>query len=81
MRFRFHRGGLDESLKTTTEVQNKEELLDHINAFDFCKIVEIKFEYYANDPRAWGDTWIVMKRMNGTDNWGVAGFSDGTFDR
>jgi hypothetical protein len=32
--FRWHRGGLDESLKTTVEVCTREELFAHMQATD-----------------------------------------------
>lgn len=75
VRFRFHRGGLAASLATTITVADKAELANCVNAaWDFgprLKAEDITCEYYADDPRSWGPTWIV------TCKDGVMGFSDG----
>jgi hypothetical protein len=75
VRFRFHRGGLAESLATAIEVADKAHLADRLNAaWDFGPRLtagDISCEYYADDPRSWGPTWIV------TCKDGVMGFSDG----
>jgi hypothetical protein len=82
MRYRHHRGGLEESLDTTVKVNSLEELLAHINKVwkPFGKIVEeIKFDYACMDDRTGWDTYYVLQRLQGEDRWTVAGMSDGNF--
>lgn len=83
MKYRHHRGGLEESLKTTVEVSTLEELIIHLNAVWGCwgKIVEeVKFQYCGMDERIDWDTYYVLQRLHGEDTWTVAGMSDGVFE-
>jgi hypothetical protein len=82
MRYRHHRGGLDESLETTVEVNTLEELIAHINKDweVWGKVVaEIKFDHVGMDERIGWDTYYVLQRFQEEDTWTVAGFSDGKF--
>lgn len=86
-KFRWHRGGLDESMATVQEVGSFEELQAIIHAhhkeiwphMDFT--TEIKFSYCGPDPRIGWDTWYVLSRIPEADgnmeDWGVAGMTDG----
>lgn len=51
--FRFHRGGLDESLKTTVIVKNMEELKEVIKDswFDFLDIPTVKSNFEDFDVK------------------------------
>jgi hypothetical protein len=83
MKFRHHRGGLEDSLKTTIEVKSLEELMVHLDAGWKCygkAIEEIKFDYVGMDERIGWDTYYVLQRLQGEDQWTVAGMSDGVFE-
>ena len=72
-KFRFHRGSLEESLETITEVSSKQELCDIINQHHNLNINtdDIVIKYYAKDSRINGDSYIVT--VNGL---GVIGFTN-----
>lgn len=78
MKFREHRGGLDESMSTCIEVADHDALVSHIRRqlsqyhFEFDSH-QLKVEPYASDKRiGWLDTHIVT-----IEGYGVAGFTDG----
>ena len=73
MKFREHRGGYEDSLKTTVEVNNKDSLCLLLqNIFNTrIKPQDISINYYALDQRGWGDTFTVVLR-----NVGVVGYLD-----
>lgn len=77
MRFRFHRGTLEDSLKTLVNFKNKEELYkiicDSFKDFDFkFNIENIEFKHQGYDERCNWDTYLVHIK-----NYGVIGQSDG----
>ncbi len=55
MRFRFHRGGLEESLKTTIEINSIEELKSKIG-----NPTNIEFQHCGMDARINWDTYYVI---------------------
>lgn len=74
MKFRFHRGGLAESLQTVVEVSTLDALADLLSdEIEHPVAVEaIKIEPYAQDRRIGWDTHIVT-----ISGLGVMGFTDG----
>jgi len=78
IKFRFHRGSLEESMKTQIEVKTIDELVTEINMDNyFCPELtkdQITIEKYDYDPRINWDTYIVNSRD------GVIGFMNGNFE-
>lgn len=80
MRYRDHKGGLDESMKTQIEINNVEDIRSHLNKFygEFGQFVEeIKFEHCGMDARIGWDTYYVLVRLSGKREFHVAGMTDG----
>jgi len=79
MKYRHHRGGLEDSLKTTIEVDNINDLKAYINeSYAFGdNVEELKFEYIGMDDRINWDTYMVLMRLKDSDKFMVAGMSDG----
>lgn len=80
MKYRDHRGTLEESLKTVQQFNTKDELISHLNSIyrQFNRtIAEIKFEHFGFDDRTQWDTYEVMQRLEGETHFTVAGMSDG----
>ena len=80
MKYRDHKGGLAESLKSTIEVNSIDEIKSHLNKFynQFGKEVdEIKFQYVGMDERIGWNTYYVLQRLKEEDTFTVAGMSDG----
>ncbi len=77
-KFRFHKGGLQESIETTVEVTSLEALKDHINKESLFprgySKDDIKIKPYCFDPRTGWDTHLVSGPS------GVIGFMDGNFE-
>lgn len=78
MKFREHRGSLDESMETCVELDDRADLVAHMRRqlahyyFEF-EDAQLKVEPYAIDKRiGWLDTHIVT-----IDGYGVVGFTDG----
>jgi hypothetical protein len=77
MRYRDHRGGLQDSLATTAEVFTRADLVAHLNregAFGIGRTVtddDIRVEPYGGDDKriGWRDVHIVV-----LDGYGVLGF-------
>ena len=83
MRFRQHRASLKESLNTTREFKNKEELLNHLN-FIYCtkeeSVIDIRFDYAGFDERTnWNTYYVLIKKDNYLNDYGIVGMSDGEF--
>lgn len=79
MRYRDHKGGLAESLKTVRNVNNKMELLNYLTEqYSDCGegITELKFEHLGMDERTNWETYYVLIKLQGQDNFIVAGMSD-----
>lgn len=80
MKYRDHKGSLDESLQTVIEVNSINEIKDHLNEFynPFgLEVEEIKFKYTCMDNRIGWNTWYVLQRFEGEKSFSVAGMSDG----
>ena len=63
IKFRFHRGSLEESMATCVEVMTYQELFDLINdSWDSYtnRIVGIELDYYTYDDRIGWETYIVI---------------------
>ena len=75
MKIRQHRGGLDESLKTTVEIESTlAAIVDEISS-KICRDVrpeEIHLQPIGNDSRIGWDTYMVS-----VDDYGVYGFTNG----
>jgi hypothetical protein len=80
MKFREHRGGLNESMETLVEVPDRAALLEHLRtvAARWPMAPEITDEtvsvnpYYGLDDRTGWDTHIVVIK-----DYGPMGFTDG----
>lgn len=75
-KFRFQRGGLEESMATCVEIHSKDELYEIINKElgELIKIQpkKIKFKKYLSDYRTgWKKQYLVV-----ADGVGVIGYSD-----
>ena len=60
--YRDHRGSLDKSMKTVTEINSLEHLMTHIESdwgFDI-PILGLSFKKYAYDDRINWDTYMVI---------------------
>lgn len=76
MKFRYHRGGYEDSMSTEISVNTKAELLRHINTGRHIqKIEDIVFEHVGVDDRNGWNTHYVL-RIDG----GVIGMSDGILE-
>lgn len=78
IKFRFHRGSLDESIANIHEVMNRQELIEIINKqwlFGHSPISDIEVSHYVYDERIGWDTYIIIGYFNG-DRY-VIGFTNG----
>lgn len=76
--FRFHRGGLGESMQTTVEVSDRADLCSKVRTewgFPPFEDDELQVVPYVHDPRIGWNTHIVSI-LNGC----VVGFTDGPID-
>lgn len=81
IKFREHRGSLEESMKTVQEFSSRKDLIEHISKrFDPYEIYsDIKFEHVGFDSRVGWDTYYVLAKFKINDESFVAGMSDGQF--
>ena len=63
--FRFHRGGLDESMETVVEINSYSHLTELVSSEWDIPISVIYFERYIYDHRINWDTYIVSVFLNG----------------
>lgn len=80
MKFRFHRGGLKESLATTVEVNTIDELKKYIEKQECYlegTIEDILFEYSYFDERTRWNTYYVSYKKKGIKSTFLVGMSDG----
>jgi hypothetical protein len=74
LRFREHRGSLEDSLRTAVDLKNRAALVAHIagllRPFREVTDADIRIEPYKYDERIDWMTWIVSVR-----NFGVVGFA------
>ena len=78
VKFRFHRGSLEESMACMYDVMNRNELLDIINEqwpFKNNPILDVEISRYVYDDRIGWDTYIVIGYFNGCRH--VIGFTNG----
>ncbi|MEC7784602.1 MAG: hypothetical protein VYB38_14395 [Bacteroidota bacterium] len=82
VKFRFHRGGLRESLATTIKVYSYDELLQAINKeYDNPKYFEsLSFEYIGIDSRINQTSYYVIGKRADQDSR-VVGMSNGEFNK
>ena len=85
MKFRLHRGGLDESMATCVEIDRSKAALAAVIARDMAVAFEgprtvtaedVSLEYYGFDERINWKTWVVLVR-----GFGVVGFTDSQVTR
>tara|TARA_R110000796_G_scaffold122806_2_gene237142 strand:+ start:132 stop:389 length:258 start_codon:yes stop_codon:yes gene_type:complete len=79
MRYREHKGGLAESLKTEIKIDSKFELLKHLNKQynSFNKTIsKLKFKHIGIDDRTGWNTYYVLIKLKGDDYFSVIGMSD-----
>lgn len=74
IKYREHRGGLDESLKSSMEFNTIKQLLDFIILQiapygEFIKLGDTKIGYYCYDKRVNQELYVVS-----ADGYGVFGF-------
>lgn len=84
MKYRDHRGSLDDSMKTVIEVSSIDDIKNHLNEIwkPFGKEVdEIKFDYSWFDERTGWNTYFVLQRLKGETRFTVAGMSDGKLNK
>lgn len=76
--FRFHKGSLEDSLKTAVTVTSFDELLRVINLellpLDVIEKDDISIKYYGYDHRVPQKTYIVL-----SETYGIIGWTDGLF--
>jgi hypothetical protein len=77
MKFREHKGGLEDSMATVVELKDRDELNWHIAKLlaPWDRIVlptMIHAEAYGYDPRVDWVTWLIT-----VDGYGVVGYTDG----
>lgn len=78
MKFRFHKGGLAESMATQFEFKNKQDLINKINdsyGFNYVNEKTFRCSFYCYDARINENTHIVEKYINKNKHWviGMAG--------
>lgn len=79
MRYRAHKGGLAESLNTTRNVYSKIELLNYLNKQHSAlgKVIsDLKFKHVGMDKRTGWNTYYVLIKLQGQENFSVVGMSD-----
>jgi len=79
-KFRYHRGGLRESMETIIEVSGKQDLVDKFLKDEWISLYNptldtVQVKPYSYDDRIKWDTHIVT-----LTEWGVVGFTDGPLD-
>jgi hypothetical protein len=76
IKFRFHRGSLDDSLATERIVESRKDVAKIITeqAFPYLPVdqSDLVIQYYTYDPRINEDLWIVLIAKDGVES--VIGF-------
>ncbi len=78
IRFRFHRGTLEDSLKTIVEVKTRGELASKISELPYMKGVhgfKLVFEHIGFDERCGWETYYVIVISDTARH--IVGMSDG----
>ncbi len=77
MKYRDHRGGFEESMKTVQVGLNADAILKHVHkTFSFFNLIEvdaIKFKYVGLDHRNEWNTYNVLMRLEGMSAFVVCG--------
>lgn len=81
MKYRDHKGGFDESMKTLKNFNSIEEIKKHLTELNGREVVEIKFEYAGYDVRNMWNSSYVMQKFKGEKTFVPAGFSDGQLNK
>jgi len=83
MKYRDHRELLADSMKTVREVSSVEEIKQHLNDYynQFgWEVEEIRFSPVCYDCRIGWNTYNVLYRLKGGNDFYVAGMTDGCLD-
>lgn len=83
IKYRDHKGSLDESLSTVQEFTSVDQIINHINkSYERSrdKVAEIKFQHIGLDEQTGWDTYYVLHRLDGNSFFSVAGMSDGCLE-
>lgn len=79
MKFRKHRGSIEDSMRTQIEINSMEELIDYIEE-DFKifnrKVTSIKFKYMGFDERVNQESYNVIALFNNNEAENIVGTSD-----
>ena len=67
MLFRYHRGGLAESMSTVCEVATWSDIIDKLDCYDI-DIKSLKCEFYSHDDRIDWDVHCICDK-NGLKAW------------
>lgn len=80
MLYRDHRGSLEDSMKTVQEFHTPKELNNHLNTIfsEYGKtVIDVKFEYKGLDARIGWETYYVLIKLDGQDEFNIVGMSNG----
>lgn len=78
MKFREHRGGLQESMSTERTIGSFDELWELLESI-WGDIELVSFKHIGVDTRVNWDTYYVMAAVPGKDEPIIAGMSDSKF--
>jgi hypothetical protein len=76
MKFRFHHGGLQESLETEINVANIKELITAIETTYNSKVLELNFSQFIFDDRIGWDSALVTALFSFRQFDGPVGYVD-----
>jgi hypothetical protein len=79
MKFREHRGGLDESMKDIYEFSSIAELKQHVENWFKVPVLDICIKYYCYDERIAWDTYLVSIKLEGEKDFWAIGYADSNF--
>lgn len=88
-KFRYHRGGLRESMETVIEVFSKQDIVNKLNSDRYCLCNDflpenITIKPYGYDERIdWSTHIVIINDGTGSDQQGIrglVGFTDGPLD-
>lgn len=65
MRIRLHQGGLSDSIKTVSDLQDWEDFVEYCKKYNI-NIKSVRCEHYSGpDERiGWSDTWVILAWFN-----------------
>lgn len=79
MKYRDHKGGLEESMATVQEFETKEELLEYLDKRWAFMVEDISFKHMGYDDRVDWDTYYVLAHLAGFKKPVVVGMSNDKF--